>query len=95
MKGQAEEKLRILDTIRENAGMVITIGGFIWLIFSFIIIPLYKVQYDIANILDNHLATIQSELTTATAERKTQTEQLNSLSAQVIKLTTILETNKQ
>ena len=87
----AEEKLRVIDIIKENAGAVISIGGFVYLIFQFLIMPVYKLQFQVANILDNHLATIQTELTVATAERKAQTEQLNVLQAQVIKLTTILE----
>ena len=88
---QAEEKLRIIDTIKENAGLVITIGGFVWLMFSFIIIPIYKVQYDVANILDNHLATIQTELTEAKAERKAQGVVLENLTANVIRLQATLE----
>ena len=90
-QNNASEKLRILDTIRENAGAVISIGGFVWLIFQFLIIPIYKVQYDVANILDNHLATIQTELTEAKTERELQGMQLAVLSEQIVRLTVLLE----
>ena len=88
---QAAEKLRIIDTIRENAGVVISIGGFVWLIFQFLIIPVYKLQYDVGNILDNHLATIQTELTAAKTERDAQGKQLTALSEQIIRLQTLME----
>ena len=87
----AEEKLRVLDIIKENVGAIISIGGFIYLLFQFVILPVYKVQYDITNILDNHLATIQTELTEAKAERELQGKQLTVLSEQLVRLQTIIE----
>lgn len=90
-ENRAEEKLRVIDTIRENASLVIAIGGFTWLIFQFLIIPIYKLQFQVSNILDNHLATIQTEMTEAKTERQLQREQLTALSEQIIKLATQLE----
>jgi hypothetical protein len=88
----AEEKLRIIDVIKENAGMVISIGGFIFLIFQFLILPMYKLQLQVQNILDNHLATIQLELTEAKTERDLQGKQLTALSEQIVRLSTLMET---
>jgi len=90
-ENKAEEKLRILETIKENAGAVISIGGFVYLVFQFIILPIYQLQFDVGNILDNHLATIQTELTEAKAERDLQGKQLTALSEQIIRLSTQLE----
>ena len=90
-ENRAEEKLRIVDTIKENVGMIISIGGFMWLIFQFVIIPMNRMQYQIENILDNHLATIQAELTEAKVERDFQGKQLTTLSEQIIKLQAIME----
>ena len=92
MKEQiAREKLTIIDTIKENASMVLSIGGFVYLIFQFVIMPVAKLQYQVGNILDNHLATIQTELTAAKAERDAQGKQLTALSEQIIRLTTKLD----
>ena len=91
-ENKAEEKFRIIDTIKENVGMVISIGGFMWLIFQFVIIPMNRLQYQIENILDNHLATIQTELTEAKIERDLQGKQLTTLSEQIIRLQTLMET---
>lgn len=85
------EKLRIFDAIKENAGLVLSIGGFVWLVFQFVIMPVAKLQYDVGNILDNHLATIQTELTEAKAERKAQGLLINELASQIIKLQTLIE----
>lgn len=90
-ENKAEEKLRIIETIKENVGMIISIGGFMWLIFQFVIIPMNRLQYQIENILDNHLATIQTELTEAKAERDMQGKQLTALSEQIIRLQTIMQ----
>jgi hypothetical protein len=90
-ESQAREKLRIMDTIKENAGAVISIGGFVWLVFQFLVIPVYKLQFQMQNILDNHLATIQTELTTATAEREEQGKQLTALSEQIVRLQVLIE----
>jgi len=87
----AREKLRVIDTIKENAALVVSVGGFVFLIFQFVIMPVAKLQYDIANILDNHLATIQTELTEAKTERKIQGDLLVQLSEQIIKLQVELE----
>lgn len=86
MKSNAAEKLRIVDVIKENAGVVISIGGFVWLIFQFLIIPVYKLQYDVSNILDNHLATIQTQMTEAKIERTAQSKQLTELMEQIVRL---------
>ena len=90
-QNNASEKLRILDTIKENAGAVISIGGFIWLLFQFLIVPIYQLQFQMDNVLDNHLATIQTELTTAKVERESQGRQLNALSEQIIRLQVLME----
>ena len=87
----ASEKLRVIDTIKENAGAVISIGGFCWIIFQFLIIPVYRLQYQMDNILDNHLATIQTELTEAKIERDLQGKQLNNLSEQIVRLQVLIE----
>lgn len=91
---EAKEKLTIIATLKENIGVVISIGGFIYLIFQFLIMPVAKLQYQVGNILDNHLATIQTELTEAKTERDIQGKQLNALSEQIVKLQTIMESKK-
>jgi hypothetical protein len=63
MENQAEEKLRIMDVIKNNATTVVSIGAFVWILFSYVILPIQKMQFQVSNILDNHLATIQTELT--------------------------------
>lgn len=88
---QAAEKLRVIDTIKENAGLVLSIGGFVWLVFQFLILPIQQLKYQVGNILENHLATIQTELTTATAERSEQGRQLTALSEQIVRLQVLLE----
>jgi hypothetical protein len=90
----AKEKLRVIDTIKENAALVISVGGFVWLIFQFIIIPLNALQYQVGDILNNHLKTIQDSETRATAEREAQGKQLTALSEQIIRLQTIMEGKK-
>ena len=87
----AKEKLRVIDIIKENASLVISIGGFVYLLFQFIILPVAKLQYQVTNILDNHLATIQIELTEAKAEREAQGKQLTILSEQIVRLQVIIE----
>lgn len=88
----AKEKLRIMDTIKENAGVVLSVGGFTWLIFQFLIIPMVRLQDAVTNILDNHLATIQIELTEAKTQRDLQGKQLTALSEQIVRLQTLMET---
>lgn len=90
-ENRAEEKLRIVETLKENAGMILSIGGFMWMIFQFVIIPMNKMQYQINNVLDNHLATIQTELTEAKIERDFQGKQLTTLSEQIVRLQTLME----
>ena len=89
---QAEEKLRVIDIIKENSVSFITIGGLVWVLFSYVILPIQKMQFQITNILDNHLSTIQIELTEAKVERENQGKLLTSLSEQIIRLTVELET---
>ena len=87
----AQEKLRIIDTIKENAGLVLSVGGFIYLLFQFLVIPMVRLQDAVTNILDNHLATIQVELTEAKTERDLQGKQLTALSEQIVRLQTLME----
>lgn len=94
MENKAEEKLTIIETLKENIGVVISIGGFVYLIFQFLIMPVAKLQYQVGNILDNHLATIQTELIEAKTERDMQGKQLNALSEQIVRLSTQIENKK-
>ena len=87
----AKEKLRVTEIIRENAGLVLSIGGFVYLLFQFLIIPMIRLQDSVTNILDNHLATIQIELTEAKTERDMQGKQLTALSEQIVRLQTLIE----
>ena len=87
----AQEKLRIIDTIKENAGMVLTIGAAVYTIFQFLILPIYSLTFKVDNILDNHLATIQTELTEAKTERDLQGKQLTALSEQIVRLQVLIE----
>jgi F0F1-type ATP synthase membrane subunit b/b' len=87
----AKEKLRVIDIIKENAALVISVAGFVWLVFQFLIMPVAKLQYDVGNILNNHLETIQNELTEAKTERKAQGLLLNELTSQIIKLQVLIE----
>ena len=92
-QNKAAEKLRIVDVIKENTGLVLSIGGFIWLVFQFLILPMQEMRFQINNILDNHLATIQTELTSAKSERDKQGKQLITLSEQIIRLQILIEKN--
>lgn len=91
MQNKAEEKLRIIDTIKENASMIIIIVGVIWAIVQTIIIPLKSLEFGQNDILNNHLKTIQDEMIVATQERKVQGEKIDALNSQLVRLETILE----
>ena len=91
---EAREKLNIIGVMKENTGMVISIGGFVYLLFQFVVMPIAKLEYKVSNILDNHLATIQTELTEAKTERDMQGKQLTALSEQLVRLSTQLESKK-
>lgn len=96
MKEQiAKEKLRIIDVIKENAGMVITIGGIIWAIYSLIILPIKQLEYQTGDIINNHLKTIQDEQIQASAERKEQGVKILELNNQIIKLQTLIESQNK
>lgn len=82
----AKEKLRVIDIIKENSAMVVAIGGFVWLIYSAIIIPLKELEYSVSDILNNHLKSIQDEQISATTERKEQRELIMNLNESVIRL---------
>lgn len=90
---QASEKLRVIDILKENSTMVVAIGGFVWIIYSTIIIPIEHLKYQTGDIINNHLKTIQDEQITATAERKEQTAKMDKISGELIRLTTILLEN--
>jgi hypothetical protein len=95
MKEQvAKEKLRIIDVIKENAGMVITIGGIIWAIYSLVILPIKQLEYQVGDIINNHLKTIQDEYIVASQERKEQGEMIRELNNQIVRLQTLIENNK-
>lgn len=87
----AKEKLRIIDTLKENTSLVITIVGAVWVVFQFVIIPIQQMKFQVDNILDNHLKTIQDQMTIATTERTEQGKQLQALSEQIVRLSTLLE----
>jgi hypothetical protein len=87
----AKEKLRIVDIIKENATTALVIGGFVWTLYATVILPIKNLEYQVGDIINNHIKTIQDESVTATAERKAQSEKLDKLSGEIIKLTTILE----
>jgi hypothetical protein len=89
-ENKAEEKLRIIDVIKENSAAVIAIGGFIWIVYSAIVLPIKALEYQVGDIIGNHLKTIQDEQVTATAERKAQTEMLMDISSKLIRLETIV-----
>ena len=90
-ENKAAEKLRIIDVIKENAALVLSVGGFVWVIFQFLIIPINALTYQVGDILNNHLKTIQDEQIVATQERKEESERIKDLSEQIVRLTTILE----
>lgn len=90
----AKEKLRIIDVIKENAALAVTIGGFIWVLISMVILPIKQLEYQVGDIINNHLKTIQDEYTVASQERKEQGEMIKELTAQVIRLQTLLENQK-
>lgn len=85
-ENKAEEKLRVIDIIKENATMVLTIGGFMWIIYSFIILPITQLQYQVGNIINNHLKTIQDEQVSASQERKVQGIIINTLNENIVRL---------
>lgn len=90
-ENKAEEKLRVIDIIKENAALVFSVGGFVWIIFQFVIVPINQLQYQMGDILNNHIKTIQDNLIIATAEREAEAKQINALSEQIIRLQTIIE----
>jgi hypothetical protein len=87
----AKEKLRVMDIIKENASLVITIGGFCWIVIQFVILPIREMQFQMNDVLNNHLKTIQDEMIIATEERKQQSASLQNLSEQIVRLQTIIE----
>jgi hypothetical protein len=87
----AKEKLRVIDIIRENAALIVSVGGFVWLIFQFLIIPVREMQFQMSDVLNNHIKTIQDQMVIATAEREMQSKQLALLSEQIVRLTTLIE----
>ena len=91
VENKAEEKLRVITIIKENSAMFIAIGGFIWIIYSMVIMPIKALEFQVSDIIGNHLKTIQDEQVEATAERKAQMVILNDTSARLIKIETLLE----
>jgi len=91
MENKAAEKLRIIDTIKENAAMCIAIGGFVWLLYSMVIMPIQALEYQVGDIIGNHLKTIQDEQVTATAERKAQSILITNTNDRLIKIETLLD----
>jgi hypothetical protein len=87
----SSEKLRVLDYIKENAMTVVTIGGFLWLIYTTVIIPISQLQFQTNDVLNNHLKTIQDEQVRATTEREGQTKRLQEINDRLIRLETTLE----
>jgi hypothetical protein len=87
----AKEKLRIVDVVKENAGMVITIVGLVWVLIQLIVLPIKALEYSTSDIINNHLKTIQDEQVIATEERKNQSEKLTELSNQIVRLQTLIE----
>ena len=87
---EAEEKLRVMDIIRENAALVLSIGGFVYIIFQFVIIPINNLQYQVGDILNNHLKTIQDALVSEAALREQETEKMDEMAKEIVKLETLL-----
>ena len=87
----AEEKLRVLDIIKDNAMTFIFITSIVWSMVSFVIIPIKQLEYSVDAILNNHLKTIQDEQVRATVERKEQKELMIDIQKELVKLQTILE----
>ena len=90
-ENKAAEKLSVLVILKENAAMIIAIGGFIWVIYSSVILPIKNLEYQVGDILNNHLKTIQNEQVKATAERAAEADQINKANEKLVKLETILE----
>ena len=90
----ASEKLRVIDILKENSTMVLAIGGFVWIIYSTIIMPIAQLQYQTGDIINNHIKTIQDEMISATTERKIQTDKLDKLNSDLIRIITIMEQSK-
>jgi hypothetical protein len=85
-KTDAAEKLRVIDILKENATMVIAIGGFVWMIYSFVLLPLKNMEFQMSDVLNNHLKTIQDEQIAASTERKEQRELLNIMNENLVRL---------
>ena len=82
----AEEKLRVIDIIRDNAALTLTVAGFVWVIYSMVILPIKTLEFQVGNILNNHIKTIQDEQVTASAERKAQSLILQQINESIIRL---------
>ena len=91
---QAEEKLRIIDVIKENAAMILSLGGFLWLLFSYIVSPIQSLQYQVGDILNNHMKTLQDNMVTQTTVAEEQAKQIRALSEAVVRLTVEIEQTK-
>lgn len=86
----AEEKLRVIDIIKENATTLIFITGIVWSIVSFVVLPIKQLEFSVSTILNNHLKTIQDEQIRATIERKEQKEISIEIQKELVKLQTII-----
>jgi hypothetical protein len=87
----AAEKLRVIDILKENATSVLVIGGIVWTLYSTVILPIKNLEYQVGDIINNHIKTIQDEQVIATTERKEQSDKMDKLSGEIIRLTTVLE----
>mgnify|MGYP001446284362 CR=1 FL=1 len=91
MQKQAAEKLRVIDILKENATMVLAIGGFMYMIFSYVILPIKNLDYQVNDIIGNHLKTIEDEQIIATEERRQQGDALEANNIRLTRIEVLLE----
>ena len=88
---QAAEKLRVLDILKEYGAGILAIGSFMFMIFSYVILPIKNLDYQVTDIIGNHLKTIEDEQITATEERRQQTDKLELNNVRLTKIEVLLE----
>lgn len=91
MENNAKEKLRVIEIIKENATAIIVIVGLTWGFIQTVILPIKQIQFQMEDILNNHIKTIQDQMIIATQDRDEQGKKIDELVAQLIRLQTTIE----
>ena len=90
----AEEQNRVNKYFKENFLTIIFICGITWTLIQMVIIPIKQLEWEVSNDMNNHFKTIQDNEIIATQERKEESNKIDNLTAQVIRLQAIMDTKK-